>query len=147
MGQLSLPTEGLICIDSPAIIYSVEHIEPYSSLLEPLWRQVETGQCSVVCSELVVLETLVKPIRENNSALITLFRAVLDTSDVRLVPVTRPVWEEAARIRALTGLKTLDALYVATSLITGCDFLVTNDSDYRRVADLSTVVLDNLLNV
>lgn len=143
---MNLPTEGLFYIDSPAIIYSVEHIEPYSSLLEPLWRQVEASQCSVVCSELVVLETLVKPIRENNSALIILFRAVLDTSDVRLVPVTRPVWEEAARIRALTGLKTPDALHVATSLIAGCDLFITNDSDYRRVADLPIVVLDDLLS-
>ena len=106
MGQLNLPTHGRIYVDSPVIIYSVEHVEPYTTLLDPLWLHVETGRCSVVCSELVVLETLVKPMREGNSALVMQFRSVLDASDISLVPATRPLWEESARLRALTGLKT-----------------------------------------
>ena len=41
MEQLNLPTHGRIYVDSPVIIYSVEHVEPYTTLLDPLWLHVE----------------------------------------------------------------------------------------------------------
>ena len=144
---MNLPSGGLIYVDSPAIIDSVERVEPYGALLDPLWRQVGSRRRSVVCSELVVLETLVKPMREGNGALVRKLRSVLDSSDVGLVPATRPVWEEAARIRALTGLKTPDALHAATAISVGCDLFITNDSDFRRVDSLPVVILDDLLNM
>ena len=144
---MNLQAGWTIYVDSPVIIYSVERVEPYSALLDPLWRQVETGECFVVSSELVVAEILVKPIREGNSALAMELRSVLDSSDLSLVPATRPVWDEVARLRAMTGLKTPDALHVATSLMAGCDLFITNDDDFRRVADLPIVVLDDLVNV
>ena len=145
MEQLNLPTHGRIYVDSPVIIYSVKHVEPYTTLLDPLWLHVETGRCSVVCSELVVLETLVKPMREGNSALVMQFSSVLDASDISLIPATRPLWEESARLRTLTGLKTPDALHAATALSEGYVLFITNDSDFRRVANLPVVVLDDLI--
>src|SRR3989442_11586570 len=51
---------------SSDLIYSVEKIAPYDSLLEPAWQAAELGQIDFVSSELDVLETLVKPIRDKD---------------------------------------------------------------------------------
>ena len=126
-------------------IYSVERIEPYRTLLDPVWRQAQSGQFTVVSSELVVLETLVKPLRDGNRALEGLFRSLLDSNEVRLVPATLALWELAAAIRAATRLKTPDSLHAAAVLHAGCNLFITNDSDFRRVLDLPVVVLKDLL--
>ena len=142
---MRLPSHGAIYLDTSAIIYSVERNEPYLTLLAPAWRQAEAGQLAVVCSELVIAETLVRPMREGNTGLEVAFRAVFAAPEVQLVPATRHLWEDTARLRAETGLKTPDALHAVTALRAGCDLFVTNDSDFRRVQGLPVVVLDDLL--
>jgi predicted nucleic acid-binding protein len=145
MGTLTLPTTGPIYLDASGFIYSVERIEPYCTLLEPLWRQAQAGQFVIVSSELVVLETLVKPLREGDTVLQQLFRALLHAREVQLIPATLSLWEHAARLRAQTGLKTPDALHAATALDVASTLCITNDGDFRRVAGLPVVVLDDVL--
>jgi hypothetical protein len=36
MGSLTLPSAGAVYLDTDAIIYSVEKIDPYATLLQPL---------------------------------------------------------------------------------------------------------------
>ena len=137
MGPMRLPSHGAIYPDTSAIIYSVEHNEPYFTLIAPVWRQAEAGQFVVVCSELAVAEALVRPIREGNEDLEAAFRAVFAAPEVRLVPTTRDLWEDTARLRAETGVKTPDALHAATSLRAGRALFITDDTDFRRVQGLS----------
>ena len=65
--------------------------------------------------------------------------------EMELIPATLAIWEDAARIRATTGLKTPDALHAASALQAGCALFLTNDSDYRRVQGLPITVLDDLV--
>ena len=140
-----LPAAGPIYLDAAAFIYSVERIEPYRTLLDPVWRQARGGQYTVMSSELVVLETLVKPLRDGNRVLEGLFRSLLDSNEVRLVPATRSLWEQAAAIRAATRLKTPASLHAAAAIHAECNLFITNDSDFRRVQDLPVAVLKDLL--
>ena len=112
MGSLILPSSGSVYIDANSAIYAVEKIEPYYSFLAPLWPAAQTGQLSIVTSELTWLETLVKPLRDGNTALELLFRAFLTAKEVELIPTTLSLWEAAARLRSL-GLKPPDALHAA----------------------------------
>ena len=145
MGPLTLPSRGSIYLDASSIIYSVERNEPYFTLLAPAWQQAAAGQFVVVCSELVIAETLVRPIREGNADLAAAIRDVFSAPEVELIPTTRQLWEDTARLRAETGLKTPDALHAATALRSGCTLFVTNDTDFRRVHGLPIVILDDLL--
>ena len=145
MGTLILPPDGSVYLDSSAFIYSVERVEPYRTLLEPVWRLARAGQFTIVSSDLVVLETLVKPLREGDRALEGIFRSLFDAAEVELIPTTRSLWEEAAHLRAETGLKTPDALHAAAAMRSGCALFITNDSDFRRVRGLTVVVLKDLL--
>ena len=144
MGTLTVPVSGFVYVDANAVIYAVERIEPYRTLLEPLWQAAHDGEISFITSELTWLETLTKPLRDNNTRLESLFRAFLTTQEMTLVPATLPIWERAARLRGV-GLKTPDALHAATALAVGCTLFVTNDPIFQRVVGLPIIVLDAVL--
>ena len=145
MGTLTLPTQGAVYLDTSAIIYSVERSEPYLTLLAPAWQRAEAGQFVLVCSELAIVEALVRPIREADEDLEASFRSVFAAPEVQMVPATRQIWEDTARLRAVTGLKVPDALHAATALRAECALFITNDTDFRRVAGLPAVILDDVL--
>ena len=48
MGTITLPDRGPIYLDACALIYSVERIEPYRTLIEPVWQRAKTGQFVIV---------------------------------------------------------------------------------------------------
>ena len=144
MGAITLPDRGPIYMDACGFIYSVERIEPYRTLIEPVWRRAQIGRFLILASELSIVETMVKPVREGDKVLQRLFRDLLNSSEVRLVPTTRPLWEATAEIRATLNLRTPDALHAATSIQERCSLFVTNDSIFRRVSGLPVIVLDEL---
>lgn len=132
-------------IDTNVLIYSVERVEPYRTLLAPLWERAQAGDYEIVSSESIVIEALVKPLRDRNEMLARLLFDLFDAEEIRLIPATRAHWAQGARIRADTGLKTADALHAATALQAECDLFITNDEDFRRVEGLPTIILDDLL--
>jgi predicted nucleic acid-binding protein len=146
VGGLTLPANGAVYLDANGFIYSIERIDPYRAMLDILWQTVSAGQITVVTSELTLLEVLVRPLKVGDATIATLFRTVLrHTPDVQMLPITQSVLEEAAQLRATLGLKTPDAIHVATALLNGSKLFVTNDSAFRRVADLTVKVLSELV--
>jgi predicted nucleic acid-binding protein len=143
---LTLPKSGSVYVDANSVIYSVEKIEPYCTLLNPMWRAAQAGDFIIVSSELLLLETLVKPLREADAVLEATFRALLLTSnELQLIPITASLLEDAARLRALVGLKTPDAIHAATALAIGCALFITNDRELCRVPGLPVAVLDDIV--
>jgi predicted nucleic acid-binding protein len=147
VGALVLPASGNVYLDANGFIYSVERIDPYRSLLDTLWQTASTRQITVVTSELTLLEVLVKPLKVSDATTATLFRTVLQhTPEVRMLPITQSILEEAAKLRATLGLRTPDAIHVATALLHSCALMVTNDSAFRRIPDLPVAVLNELVS-
>ena len=145
MGSLALPSAGLVYLDASSLIYSVERVEPYRTLLEPMWREAQDGNLTIVSSPVLVVEALVKPLRDGNTEIEMQYRELFGANAVRLLEASYPVFEDAARLRADTGLAIPDALHAATALRAGCALFITNDTDFRRVEDLPIVVLDDLV--
>jgi predicted nucleic acid-binding protein len=146
VGQLTLPPSGLVYVDTSAVIYAVEQIEPYRSAGLPLWDALDAGQQQIVTSDLTLLEALVKPLRDANLALTALYRRVLlGTAGLTCVPITRATLERAAGLRAGPNLRTPDAIHAATALETGCTLFVTNDPVFRRVAGLNVAILGEIV--
>ena len=145
MGALSIPASGYVYVDANTVIYAVERIDPYRAVLAPLWQAAQQQQISLITSELTWLETLVKPLRENNKQLEALFRSFLTAQEMMLIPATLPIWEHAAQLRGL-GLKTPDALHAATASAVACNLFVTNDPMFLRVRQLPVTILNTVLN-
>lgn len=110
-----------------------------------MWQEARAGRFALASSDLVALETLVRPLRDGNSRLEMLLRSILAAAEMHIIRATLATWEDAARIRAGTGLVTSDALHVATALDAGCAAFVTNDTDFRHVQGLPVVVLDDII--
>ena len=145
MGPLILPLTGLVYLDANGLIYSVERVEPYRTLLEPMWQEAQDGNITIVSSPVLVTEALVKPFQDGNTEIELQYRELFASNAVRLLDASYQVFEDAARLRAGTGLKTPDALHAATALRADCALFITNDADFRRVQGLPIVVLDDLL--
>ncbi len=145
MGPLNLPTGGLVYLDANGLIYSVERVEPYRTLLEPMWQAAQDGDITLVSSPILIVETLVKPLRDGNREIEEQYRELFGANAVQLLEASYPVFEDAARLRAEARLTTPDAIHAATALRAGCALFVTNDNDFRRVQDLPFAVLDDLL--
>ena len=145
MGPLTLPLTGMIYIDASGLIYSMERVEPYRTLLEPMWQEAQDGNITIVSSPLIVIEALVKPLRDGNTEIESQYRELFGSNAVRLLDASYQVFEDAASIRAETGLKTPDAIHAATAIRAECTLFVTNDTDFRRVQELPIIVLDDLL--
>jgi predicted nucleic acid-binding protein len=145
VGALALPPSGTVYLDADAFIYSVEKIDPYASVLYPLWLTARAGRLRIQSSELALLEVLVKPIHDRDAALESSFRdLLLHSREVVLTPIGQDTLEEAARLRA-AGLKTPDAIHAATALLVGCALFVTNDAIFHRVPGLPVTVINDVI--
>lgn len=146
MGRLVPPASGNVYVDANCIIYSVEKVSPYAERLRPIWEAAVAGSIRVVSSEVTLLETLVRPLKEGNHRLEQLLLAfLLGSNEVRLVSVDAGILVHAARVRAETGLKTPDAIHAATALAANCKMFLTNDKDFQRVHHLPVTVLSALV--
>ena len=147
MGSLSLPLGGTVYVETPTVIYTVEAHPVYSPLLRPLWQAAQAQGLQVATSELTLMETLVHPIRNRDSALQAAYeRLLLSMPEVRLLPLTQDVLREAARLRAdIPGLRTPDALHAATAPLSVCSLFLTNDAGFRRIPGLPLAILDDVL--
>jgi predicted nucleic acid-binding protein len=118
-----------IYLDSCIAIYLVEEHPAYCNNIE----NALAHRRGIVChSPLTELECLVGPLRLQRKDLINKFTQFfsfnmkLDMPDV--------VYREAARFRAEFGLKTPDALHLATARHHACTELWTNDNRLAHVA-------------
>jgi predicted nucleic acid-binding protein len=145
MGQLIIPSSSKIYIDTAVAIYSVEWNPEYFSLLQPLWLKFQAEEIELVSSELILMETLVLPLRNEDSLLINAYEEVLLSEPMELIPIDRSILRQAAHLRATTNLKTPDAIHAATALSVDCDLFLTNDKGFRNVPNLSVVILSEIL--
>ena len=108
-------------------------------------KEAQDGNLTIVSSPVLVVESLVKPLRDGNTEVEVQYHELFESNEVRRLEGSYAVFVDAARPRTETGLATPDALHAATALRAGCALFITNDADFRRVQGLPIVVLDDLL--
>lgn len=146
MASMSLPQSGVIYVDSQILIYTVEKHPRYLPLLDPLWTAYRSQSIQVASSELMILETLVHPIRRRDETLELGYRTLLFRSRMRLLPIDTRVLMEAARLRTdMPSLRAADAIHLTTAMHIGAALFVTNDLTFRAAASLNVVIVDDLL--
>lgn len=145
MGRLTFPRGSRVYLDTAPIIYSVEEHEAYWPALKPLWDFLNEGEIEVVTSELSLLESLVLPIRNEDTNLAAGYETLLTSSQVEMVPLALPVLRTAAKLRAEQNLKTPDAIHAATAQLSNCTHLVSNDTGFRRLATIEIIILSDLV--
>jgi predicted nucleic acid-binding protein len=145
VGKVILPPVGLIYVDANPVIYRVERVEPYWSASSEFWEAIDDGRCEAATSELTLLEVLIKPLRDGDADLESLFRATMLASNLECLAITLAILETAARLRADHRLKTPDAIHAATAIEAGAFLFLTNDTDFRKVPGLNVAILDEIV--
>lgn len=86
---------------------------------------------------------LVQPLWQGRQEVADTYELVLDRfPNLEIFPVTRDVTVCAAGLRARYGLRTPDALILATGLCHGATHAVTQDRAWRRVNEIEVLYLD-----
>jgi predicted nucleic acid-binding protein len=135
----------LLGIDSAPLIYLVEEHPSYIDRMVFILRYVSSGPISAVGSTLILTEVLSQPLRMAKLELVKDYENIIQNSaGFTLIPIDDQIARKAAELRAKYGLKTPDALHVATALETHCQAFLTNDMGLKRITELQILVLDEL---
>lgn len=145
MGQLNLPIESKVYIDTPVLIYTLENHPDFYPVLKQLWAKFENNQVSIASSELIITEALVSPLRSGNIVSIANYEQLIFHAGINLIPIDRSILLAATKLRVKYKLKTPDAIHAATALSIGCNRFITNDKGFCNIAGLPTLILSEVL--
>lgn len=135
-----------VYIDTSIFIYFIEGHSRYFDVCDEIFGYLEKGRIEAVTSTLTLLEILVQPYKQKNDELVLKFYSLFTTyPHLTWQPVTLPVSDLAAKLRAEHNLKTPDAIHAASALSSGAASVFCNDQVFRRVKDINCVLLDECL--
>jgi predicted nucleic acid-binding protein len=134
-----------MALDTSVWIYHFEGSVAYGQAADSVLEAVTQARIGAVASELVLLELLVAPLKKGSQDVADEIElALLHFPHLQLAPVTRAVLIRAAEIRARYGLRTPDAIMLATAVESGATLAVTNDSAWRKVNEIEVLLLRDL---
>ncbi len=146
MGLLSDLGKGPVGLDTAIFIYFVEEHPVYLPMVEPVFEAIDSGEIKAVTSALTLLETIVVPLRSGDHALAKRYESLLTGSrGLTFVQLELPVLRAAAHLRALTRLKTPDAIQLAAALTGGCSTFLANDQRYPQLPGIRILQLNDYL--
>lgn len=140
MGLISDVGTGAVALDTAIFIYLIEEHPQFLQEVLPLFREADEGKRKLVTSALTLLEVLVVPYRAGNRLLAERYEALLTRSrGIQVVDLSRDQLRAAAQLRAVTGVKTPDALQLVAAISRGCTTFVTNDRRLPPIPGLQVV--------
>lgn len=136
----------VVGLDTAPLIYFIEQSPEYLHIVRPFFRALDAGELRVVTSTLTLTEVLVHPLRRRDSGLANQYRRVLlSAQHLETVVVSHTIAESAAQLRSTHGLRTPDAIQLATALASGASSFFTNDARLQRsIQSINIVVLSQL---
>jgi len=100
--------------------------------LKSLLAAVDRGEVQLVESTAILTEVLPRHARDTpaHTRAREGIRTLLESQDTQLVDVSTVVARKAGDLRAKHGLKTWDAIHLATAILAGVDVLILRDSQF-----------------
>lgn len=83
-----------------------------------------------------------KPLRDERADVLGLFNGFFERDRLLVADVTREVLDRTSELRVRYGLKTPDAIHLATALLHQASTLLTADPDFQRCDGIQTVLID-----
>lgn len=119
-------------LDACVVIYLIEKSPDFFDQVDSLINEL-TENDSLCYSLLTRMESLVMPLRDENTILQNAFERFFSSHEILEMPVE--VFDKAASLRAdFPSLRTPDAPHLATALHHGCNEFWTNDDRLNSVA-------------
>ena len=142
-----LSRNKIFAADTMLFIYHFEDHVRYAPVTNMLFESWESGTNSGITSVITLLEILVKPRRDENWEAIRDYKDLLLTfPNLQLVPLESECADLASDLRARYGIRTPDAIQVASALFHSATAFVTNDDQMKQISELEIVLLDDFLS-
>ena len=148
MGRLieQLKKYKRIGLDTNTFIYLMEKHTEYYPICSEIFKQIEKGQFFGITSVLLITEVLTKPIKDKNMGLVHAYRAAINTfPNLAIKQIDNDICLFAAELRAKYGLKTPDAIFLATAIEEGAEVFITNDIRLRKIEEIDFIILDEYM--
>jgi predicted nucleic acid-binding protein len=143
-----LKTHSRIALDTSVFIYQLQANPTYIGLTDEIFAWLQRPKSQGVTSTITMTELLVHPYRDRNQQKADEIYGLLSTfPNLAWIPPSLEIADTAARLRAMHGLRTPDALQAAIAIHAGVTGLITNDATFRRLSDLEVLVLDDFAPV
>ena len=140
MGLVDALAGKRVYLDANVFIYALEGYGEHVAALFELFAALDERRASAVTSELTLAELLVKPFRVESVEMQRLyFDAIQDRPCLRVIPVSRGVLVESARLRASESMRLPDGVHFATARLEGCAMFVSNDLRLRSCHGIEVV--------
>ena len=145
MGWVDSLRGSIVGLDTGPLIYFIEEHAENLARVAPFFEAADRGEFRVVTSLVTLVEVRVHPLREGQHDLAQQYRdLLLQSENLRAVPLDESIAEQAAELRARHKLRTPDAIQLATALRSGASWFFTNDADLPEVPGISMLVLKRL---
>ncbi len=132
-----------IGLDTNVLIYYIEEHPVFLEKVEPLIDWIADGRVIGITSYVTLLELLVKPIKEKRSDLVDQYKKIL-TSQLEMVSLDESVSLKAAELRAKYGIKTPDAIQLASVISKNGDAFITNDRRLETIEEIRVLNIRDL---
>lgn len=121
-----------IFFDTNVFIYLFEDYEPFSSMVDAIWRRMVQRGDKLVTSAMTLGELLVKPSKLGQSSLVEQYDRALRTR-AQVVNFDPMVAWRYASLRATHNLRNADAIQLACAAHYGVDLFITNDARLHKL--------------
>ena len=127
-----------IYLDSAPIIYTVEQVMPYASMID---TRLSSPDVICVTSDLARMECRVKPLQTKDIELLKDYDYYFEMAMAEIVVLSTQVIDCATNIRARYGFKTPDSMPLSAAIVSKCDVFLTNDYRLNRFAEIAVEII------
>lgn len=145
MGWITPLRGKTVGLDTAPLIYYIEDHARFADPLQEFFEAVAAGEIRVVTSTVTLLEVLVQPLKQGNDSLAHQYNDILLSSpNIVTAPVNAATAQTAAELRAAHGLKTPDAIQLATAMTYQAVVFLTGDRDFGRIDSIEILKVGQL---
>ncbi len=128
--------------DTAIFIYYLEKNESFFENAKNIFADSLRKEVEIVTSTITYEEYCVLPYRVGDKIRITNFNRFINILKIKIFDISIDIANMAAVVRAkYPSIKSMDALQIATAIVSECDVFYTNDKQLLQVEELEVVVL------
>ncbi len=135
-----------VFVDTAPIIYYLENSALYMDSVKNFFEKCVKENIQVVTSAVTIEEYLVFPYSSGKMEFADNFKRFIEYMNIMVVDIDSNIAEQGAKIRGkYKNFKAMDALQIATAIVSGCDMFFTNDKQLRQEKELPCMTMDDLM--
>lgn len=124
----------LFFLDTNIFIYYFHDVNEFSIKAKKIFEQLVSDSALGMTSVITQTELLSIKMTEKESH--TLLAYFLETPNLKIKNITQEIAIKAAQLRRIYGMRTSDAIQLATAIVNKADFFITNDKQLKKCREI-----------